>query len=116
MGLKALLEDVGIATRIKLITDATAAKGIAARRGLGQVRHIEVSQLWLQDKVHKGIMEIEKVGGDINIADALTKYVDKASLDMHVEHTGIREGVGRHDLAPADAVAELEDKWEPDKE
>ena len=37
----------------EVIIDSSAAKGIASRRGLGKVRHIEVHQLWLQDKVQK---------------------------------------------------------------
>ena len=43
MGLRALLADLGIDASIKLLTDATAGKAIASRRGLGRVRHIDVS-------------------------------------------------------------------------
>ena len=48
--MKALMQDVGIDTGIVVETDSTAAKGIAFRKGLGKVRHIEVCQLWLQEK------------------------------------------------------------------
>ena len=54
--------------------DASAAKSIASRRGLGKVRHIEVNQLWLQEKVNNGTVEVEKVDGRVNLADLLTKY------------------------------------------
>jgi hypothetical protein len=37
--------------RVRLKTDASAAKGIASRNGLGKARHIEVTQLRLQEKV-----------------------------------------------------------------
>jgi hypothetical protein len=37
--------------RVRLKTDASAAKGIASRKRLGKARHIEVNQLWLQDKL-----------------------------------------------------------------
>ncbi len=55
LGIKALLADLGVKRGIKLKTDASAAKGIASRRGLGKVRHIEVSQLWLQEREGDGI-------------------------------------------------------------
>ena len=57
LGIKALLADLGVKRGIKLKTDASAAKGIASRRGLGKVRHIEVSQLWLQEKYKEGTLK-----------------------------------------------------------
>ena len=68
LGIKAMMRDFGIVregrpVRLKIVTDASAAKGISQRNGLGQVRHIEVNMLWLQDKVRSGDIAIEKVGG-----------------------------------------------------
>ena len=45
LGMKAFLGDLVIDHRIRIRTDASAAKGIATRKGLGKVRHIEVNQL-----------------------------------------------------------------------
>ena len=45
LGVRGLLEDLGITMRVRTSTDSTAASGIANRRGLGKVRHIEVNQL-----------------------------------------------------------------------
>ena len=101
LGIRSMLKDLGIRRiRITLKADATAAKGIAGRRGLGQVRHIEVNQLWLQDKVSQGDIVIHKVKGTENLADALTKYVLAGDLNFHIENSGIREEYGRHELAP----------------
>ena len=100
LGIKALLADLGVKRGIKLKTDASAAKGIASRRGLGKVRHIEVSQLWLQEKVQKGDIEVVKIPGKINKADALTKPVGGEKI---AEHMGSVEGEvrrGRHALMP----------------
>ena len=41
---KKMMEELGVKIGVKLKTDASAAKGIATRRGMGKVRHIEVSQ------------------------------------------------------------------------
>ena len=100
LGMKAMLRDVGIDVKIKICTDASAAKGMAARRGLGQVRHIEVHQLWLQEKVNKGQIQIEKVPGKKNIADVLTKHTAGEDHRMHIEETGLERRKGRHELAP----------------
>ena len=43
LGCRAMARDLGVDGKIKIITDASAAKGITMRRGLGQVRHIEVN-------------------------------------------------------------------------
>ena len=51
IGLKAMLQDLGVTVGVKLHIDASAAIGIAMRRGMGKVRHIELNQLWLQDQV-----------------------------------------------------------------
>ena len=101
LGTKAMLADLGIVIKLKIVTDASAAQGIAARRGLGQVRHIEVGQLWLQEKVNKGQIVIEKVWGKTNIADALTKHVNGEDHAMHIKETGLIMAEGRHELAPA---------------
>ena len=84
IGIRSMLKDFGMKGRIKLITDASAAQGIAARRGLGQVKHVEVNMLWLQDKVNKNEIAIEKTGGKENIADTLTKFMEVSSLRVHI--------------------------------
>ncbi len=74
---------MNIDLRITLNEDSSAAKGIAQRTGLGKVRHIEVNQLWVQEKVREGTFEICKVKGIDNLADALTKgQIAGAALDV----------------------------------
>ena len=100
MGMRSMMADLGVKTKIKVITDATAAKGIAMRNGLGQVSHIETNQLWVQKKVYNKTMAIEKVGGKQNIADALTKPVDQKDLEIHVTGINLEVREGRHGEAP----------------
>ena len=54
LGLKALLNDVWVEVGLHIKRDASAAIAVASRRGRGNVRHIEVRQLWLRHKVRKG--------------------------------------------------------------
>ena len=67
LGTRELIKDLGVNLRTKVNTDASAAIGIASRKGLGKVRHIEVNQLWLQDKVGTKEIEILKVGSKSNL-------------------------------------------------
>ena len=84
---------------IGIMTDASAAKGIACRKGLGKVRHIEVNQLWIQDRVANGDIEIN---GEENVVDILTKHVNAEDVRVHLHKTNQTLVVGRHEIAPAD--------------
>ena len=95
-----MLADLGVKRGIKLKTDASAAKGIASRRGLGKVRHIEVSQLWLQEKVQRGDIEVVKIPGKINKSDALTKPVGGDKILEHIEGLEAEVRKGRHAQMP----------------
>ena len=102
LGVKAIYEDLGIVLPgpIEVNSDASAAIGISNRIGSGKVRHIEVTQLWLQEKVSKKTIVLNKVGTEDNLADALTKGVDAESIRKHCEGVGLELRVDRHHLAP----------------
>ena len=72
IGIIGLMQDLGMRFRVRTNTDSSAALGISKRRGLGKVRHIELTQLWIQDKVSSGEIEVSKVKGEANRADTLT--------------------------------------------
>ena len=50
LGMQAMYHDFGETMGIRVYTDASAAKAIASRRGLGKLRHLAVHLLWLQEK------------------------------------------------------------------
>ena len=80
---------------IVVYSDASAVLGIAQRRGVGKVRHVEVHQLWLQDRVSQGDLKVRKIDGTKNPADAVTKHLDGVKLREHCDKVK-----GRHELAP----------------
>ena len=53
IGLEGLADDLGVAYKgpIQINTDAGPTIGIGSRLGTGKVTHIEVNQVWLQEKV-----------------------------------------------------------------
>ena len=65
----------GLKNVVKMGTDSSAAKSFVNRRGLGKMRHLEIRDLWLQEEVDKGRLEVSKVRGDQNPADLMTKVL-----------------------------------------
>ena len=55
MGVKSLMGDLGLETgSLKVHVDAKATIGMVSRLGLGSVKHIQASELWIQDAVRRG--------------------------------------------------------------
>ena len=101
LGLKSLAADLGISLQIEILTDATAAIGICRRRGLGKIRHLHVSDLWVQDRLKTGDFKLSKVLGADNPADFLTKHVSRDILMRHMSNSGLQAESGRAGSAPA---------------
>ena len=94
--MKGLLEDMGIEVGIQVNTDSSVAKTIAMRKGAGRVRHIEVRELLVQDRVAKGELQIFNVKGEFNVADGLTKHLERHKMDKYMEACGFVRSDGRH--------------------
>lgn len=84
LGLRSVADDLGVKYDLTIQADATAAIGMARRGGIGKVRHLDVSLLWIQSAVRRKAFVLQKVLGTENIADALTKYLDRPDLDKHI--------------------------------
>ena len=108
MGMLSLLKDLGVELHLNVWTDSIASKGICARQGLGKVRHLDTSLLWIQQKIKDKDLEVDKIHGPKNPADCLTKHVDRATLVKHLETMGLEFEQGRAESArqlAADATA-----------
>ena len=101
LGIQSLAADLGMSLGIEVFSDATAAIGITKRRGLGKIRHLHVSDLWVQEKVQKGVISIHKILGTQNPADVLTKYVDCKTMAAALDKLSLRFHEGRAKSAPA---------------
>jgi hypothetical protein len=101
LGTQSILKDLGVHADVHMYTDSSAAKGIASRRGLGKVRHIEVNQLWLQDQVHLGKITLTKIAGTDNCADILTKHAASKVLEGHLTRLDHNIREGRHAMMPS---------------
>ena len=99
-GLQSLAADLGVVLRFRIHADSSAAIGICRRAGIGRVRHLAVSQLWVQERLRAGSFTLHKVPGDHNPADILTKVVARALLDRHLTRMSMRREAGRAASAP----------------
>ena len=76
-------------TEVKAATDSSAAKSFLSRRGLGKMKHIEVRDLWLQEEVLKGQVEVMKVLGTENPADLMTKFLNVAEIRARLAYLNL---------------------------
>ena len=67
---------------IHLSSDSSGAIGVASKRGLQRLRHLDVRFLWLLGETAAKRVRISKVPGPENVADANAKHADKRSLEF----------------------------------
>ncbi len=79
-----MLKEFAMPMGAKLVTDASAALAISQREGLGKLKHIDISWLWIQDVAKRKPVLYGKVPGVQNPADAMTKYLTKQNMDSYM--------------------------------
>jgi len=72
-------------------TDSDACRGTCSRVGLGNMKHLEVEELWSQEVVRKGRARLERVPGKENPADLMTKFLDRNTIDYLLVAMGFSE-------------------------
>ena len=96
-----MFKDLGVDVEVQINTDSSTGKSVASRRGAGKIRHLGTRDLWIQERVARGDIMIEKVRGEDNVADGLTKHVDKQKMDQFMSECGFEKRSGRQELSPA---------------
>ena len=72
---------------------------------MGKIRHLDTTDLWVQEVVRSGRVELQKVLGADNPADILlTKHVERQLLDKMLIKMGMQKLEGRAKCAPAIAA------------
>ena len=80
IAMQSFFQDLGWPATLMLKMDASAARAMATRQGVGRVRHLEVRHLWLQEVVRRGAVQVRQVPGRANPADVLTKPSGHADM------------------------------------
>ena len=89
IGIQSNLADLGISVNLLVWSDASAARAVASRRGLGKVRHLHTRFLWLQDIIAQKAAGLRTIPGKSNPADAFTKALTQQELDAHMGRLGL---------------------------
>ena len=100
LGIVSLAKDIGVESEVKIYADSSAAIGICRRTGIGRVRHLATGQLWVQERLRAGDFKLFKVPGELNLADLLTKHVNRDLADQHLWRMGLERRAGRAASAP----------------
>ena len=79
----------------RVMIDASAVKGIALRLGVGKVRHLHVSTLWLQQAVHTRRLRLQKQLGKEKVADLGAKHLAAPVLEHCIQLAGMRALQGK---------------------
>ena len=78
-----LLKDLGCEMKPVLAIDANATENIFHRQGIGRLKHIDVTYLWMQDEVRSKRLRVRRVNSEENVADLGTKPLSKAVTAKH---------------------------------
>ena len=98
MGARSILRDFGIDCAGHVLGDASAALGVIRRHGLGRLRHIDCSYLWIQERAASKTVRFDKVKGSEHPADSQTKYLGAEILNQHVKAMGCDYPKGKNDF------------------
>ena len=101
LGLLSMLKEWGFPTvKGQMWGDASAALGIISRKGLGKIRHLEVSHLWIQGVAAARTLRYGKVAGSANPADMLTKSLEACKRVEYLDGLSLIRASGRASIAP----------------
>jgi hypothetical protein len=98
-GIKSAMSDWGMNISAVMKSDASAALGIVQRQGLGKVRHIDCSYLYIQQVCAAKTLAFAKIPGAKNPADLCTKGLCKDKIEEYIYEVGGRFYDGRSGAA-----------------
>ena len=85
LGVRHLLDQLGMQVKLIHYLDASAAKGAIMRKGAGRIKHLEVRQLWGQYVVERFGVTVVKIPRKDNVSDTLTHAVSRKAMDWFMD-------------------------------
>ena len=98
IGLTQLAESWGITMQTHVRTDSSAALAVCHRKGNGKLRHVRIGHLWVQEAAEEGRIYYDKIKGEINPADLLTKGLPGPRIADLTQRIGMEPRHGAGDL------------------
>ena len=69
--------------------DSNASRGIILRKGAGQLKHLEIRDLWCQGFVREKQVKVTKIPRAMNAADALASPCSPGDLERHMTRLSV---------------------------
>ena len=99
IGVLQLARDWDIDLAGHVLVDSSAALGVVKRKGNGRLRHIKVGMLWIHEKRESGELCFEKVAGQYNPADLMTKNLAESVVARRMSAIAQEWRAGRADAS-----------------
>ena len=100
LGFKSIVQDMDKNLGTIVYSDASAALGVIQRQGLGKLRHIDCSYLFVQALNADKVIQYAKVPGQENPGDIGTKGLNAEAIVRHTRYVGGRFRNGRPKMCP----------------
>ena len=84
MHIKEIEKERGNLIETEVRSDSGACIGTVSRKGVGKIKHLEVKQLWVQERVAEKRIKIIKIPREQNPADHLTHFVTVKEQIAHL--------------------------------
>lgn len=99
LGTQTLFNDFGMSMASEVHVDASVAKSICKRKGLDNIRHLDVANLWLQQQQVREKAPLAKIHGKVNMADLMTKHLPFNEIQEHLTRLDLYFQEGRTQMA-----------------
>jgi hypothetical protein len=100
LGFKSIIQDMDRQFGAILYSVASAALGVIQRQGLGKLRHIDCSYLFVQALNAEKVVQFAKVAGQENPSDIGTKGLSAELINRHITFVNGQFRSGRPALCP----------------
>ena len=78
LGATYMAQELGEDLCLEVLTDSSAARGVIQRVGSGWIKHLQVKQLWVQERGSNRELSIVKLPREKNVAELLTHHFSDA--------------------------------------
>ena len=100
VGIQSTGKDYAQEMGITVAIDASAAYGMLHRKGVGKMRHVDTSILWVQDAAFSGRIKFVRVAGRDLPADLMTKPLAREAAAKFLKQMNTDRRSGRARISP----------------
>ena len=81
-------------SNVHLLTDSSSARQLAAKQGVGKVRHLDGKILWIQQHVLSGDVQLQQLPTVWNVSDLCTKALTQQRVKLLLHELNVCDDAG----------------------